>query len=283
MKKLCQLGAFAVCLLFSSTMQLFAEEWTTKQQEVWKMEIAFWDSLRAGNLNRHMELWHEQATAWPASELTPVGKAEIGTATGSWCKFIESYELKPLAIGIYGSAALTFYQYEWTSKVGAPADLRNKIGRMGHFWGKQSGKWQILGGYSGGSSPYEETEETPVVVKEWSRAQQEILEVETAFWEFFKSDNIDGATELLHKDWLYWPFYKWEPIGRQQTAPTGWYESVKSYDLKPQMISIFEDYAMIYLRYYSDYLTGRKGAFLMKQDGKWRFVGGYTGGGSTSW
>jgi hypothetical protein len=209
----------------------------------------------------------------------PFGKTAIEQSTGAWCKYIESYELKPVAVGMFDNAALTFYQYEWIPKDNAPPDLRNKVGRMGHFWIRQSGKWQILSGYTGGSSPYEQTEGIPDSGHEWSMAQEEVWKWEIAFWDFLKVGNQNGARELLHKDWLYWPYYSWEPIGKEQDQehPPG------SYDLKPHAIVILDNHAVIFYRFAISSHTGRSGSMLMKQEGKWKFIGGYTGGDSTSW
>lgn len=275
-KTLC---SFGICLLLVGAVPSSAQEWSASQQEIWKMEMAFWNSLTAGDLEKHNALWSDQAVAWPASVPAPIGKTAIAQSTGAWCAYIASYDLKPVAVGIYDNAALTFYQYEWIPKDNAPSDLRNRVGRMGHLWIKQSGSWQIVSGYTGGSSPYEQPEAILDSGHEWSIAQKEVWKFVIAFWDCLKDGNQNGAKELLHGDWLYWPYYSWEPIRKEQDQehPAG------SYDLKPQAIVILDNYAVIFYRFAVSSHTGRSGSILMKQEGKWQFIGGYTGGDSTSW
>ncbi|HUL29787.1 MAG TPA: hypothetical protein VLZ03_04970, partial [Thermodesulfobacteriota bacterium] len=60
-----------------------------------------------------------------------------------------SFDLKPLAINIIdGKFAVIYYQVSWTN----PNNQIAFSGRIGHFWMKEDGKWQIIGGYSGGST-----------------------------------------------------------------------------------------------------------------------------------
>lgn len=52
----CILVSVGVCLLHIGAVPSSAQERSASQQEVWKMEIAFWDSLRAGDLRNHIVL-----------------------------------------------------------------------------------------------------------------------------------------------------------------------------------------------------------------------------------
>ncbi len=141
---------FGISLLLFGGVQAFGQEWSAEQKEVWKMEVAYWDLLKEGNLKGYMELWHKDVIAWPHWAPKPIGTQGLEKGTIPWYQFVRSYDLKPQAINIFDKFAVIYYRFSWT----AP-DNRSFSGRIGHFWMKQDGKWQIIGGYSGGSSTAE--------------------------------------------------------------------------------------------------------------------------------
>ena len=137
---------FGISLLFFGGAQAFGQEWSAEQKEVWKMEIAYWDFLKEGDIKGYMKLWHKDVIAWPRWAPKPVGKEvlEKKNAGKPWFKLL-SYDLKPLAINIVGNFAFIYYRYN-------NVQVNNQISsaRIGHIWMKQDGKWQIIGGYSCG-------------------------------------------------------------------------------------------------------------------------------------
>lgn len=146
------LALFGISFLFFGGVQAFGQEWSAEQKEVWKMEITYWDFFKEGDIKGYMELWHKDVIAWPHWAQKPVGKEalEKATAVAPWFKLL-SYDLKPLAINIVGNFAFIYYRFNNNVR----ADNQISSGRIGHIWMKQDGKWQIIGGYSGGSNTKE--------------------------------------------------------------------------------------------------------------------------------
>lgn len=127
-------------------VKAFGQEWSDEQKEVWKMEIAYWDYFKEGDIKGYMTLWHKDVIAWPHNSPKPIGKEILEKVMTGKLKLL-SYDLKPLAINIFGNFAFIYYRVNAIGK-----DSPNFSARIGHLWMKQDGKWQIIGGYSGGST-----------------------------------------------------------------------------------------------------------------------------------
>jgi ketosteroid isomerase-like protein len=130
--------------MVSAGVQTIGQDWSAEQKEVWKMEIASWESFKAGDLERYMELWHKDAMAWPHWSEKPIGKEMIEVGSRPLAKFL-GYDLKPLAINIFDKFAVVYYLV--TSFRG---DNVNRSRRIVHFWMKQDGNWRLIGGTSSG-------------------------------------------------------------------------------------------------------------------------------------
>ena len=136
-----------IILLFSGAIQAFGQEWSAEQKEVWKMEVAYWDYFKESNAKDFMTLWHKDFIGWPNWASKPGGKDIIEKWAESPFFKILSYDLKPMAINLFGNFGFVYYRVS-----GVGGDNNNFSGRIGHLWIKQDGKWQIMGGYSGGST-----------------------------------------------------------------------------------------------------------------------------------
>ena len=117
--------------------------------------------------------------------------------------------------------------------------------------------------------------------QQWSTEQKEILKMEVAHWDFLKAGDLKGYMELMHKDVMAWPSSEPKPVGREgiEKGTITWYKFVRSYDLKPQAIIIFDKFAVIYYRISwtapdNRTFPARVGHIWMKQDGKWQMIGG---------
>jgi len=124
--------------------------------------------------------------------------------------------------------------------------------------------------------------------QEWSADQKEILQMEIKYWDLLKDKNLKGVVELFHKDFIGWPVYESKPIRQEgiEKSFQPWAPYVTSYEIKPEAINVFDKFGVIYYRVsWSDSLggkhPGRMGHFVIKQEGKWFIIGGYSGGVST--
>ncbi len=112
--------------------------------------------------------------------------------------------------------------------------------------------------------------------------QKEIWGLVESFWETAQNGDLEGLMNLLHEKYIYWPkgytvtfnkseiefmFNKW----LSQVPPT-------SYELTLRSIQFFENFAIAYYSvnqkgfWGSD--TQRKTTVWMKENGKWKLVGG---------
>ena len=131
-------GLLGISLMFFVGIPAFGQEWSAEQKEVWKMEMAYWDSFKEGDMKRHMELWHKDFIGWPKWAEKPIGKGEMEMGQKSLSKF-STYEVKDKTIKIINNVAIVFYNYNFPY---------GHSGVITHIWMKQDGKWQIISGSS---------------------------------------------------------------------------------------------------------------------------------------
>ncbi len=129
---------FGISLLVFPGIQVFGQEWSPEQKEVWKMEMEYWDSFKEGDMKRHMELWHKDFIGWPSWAPKPIEKAEMEMEQKNLSKF-SNYEVKDRTIRIIQNVAIVFYNYRFPY---------GHSGVIMHVWIKQDGKWQIVSGSS---------------------------------------------------------------------------------------------------------------------------------------
>ena len=126
-------------------------EWTQIQKDVWEMEERYWTSLKNGDLDGYMALWHSDFIGWPRDYNRPVNRDSIGTFIKSIMDRSVpgslSYELKPYAVNVFGNIAIVFYSHHSTYEnlEGERVELRERIT---HTWMKYGGEWTIIGGIS---------------------------------------------------------------------------------------------------------------------------------------
>jgi hypothetical protein len=161
---------FGISFLLFGGVQAFGQEWSAEQTEVLQMEVAYWGLLKGGNLKGYMELWHNDVIAWPHWALKPVSKDGLEKGTIPWYQRVRSYDLTPQAINIFGNFAVIYYRYNVT------ISENTLSGRIGHFWMKQDGKWQIIGGYSGGGTTAEAVaaDDSAKIVGIWKLVSYEV-------------------------------------------------------------------------------------------------------------
>jgi len=125
--------------------------------------------------------------------------------------------------------------------------------------------------------------------QEWSAEQKEAWQMEIKYWDLLKAADLKGYMELWHKDFIGWPHWAPKPAGKNgiEKGTLPWYQYVKSYELKPEAINLFDKFAMIYYRFSwpapdGRNITGRIGHLWIRQDGKWQIIAGYSGGANTN-
>ena len=135
--------------------------------------------------------------------------------------------------------------------------------------------------------------------KEWSATQKEIWEMEKAYWKLWRQRDLDGFMALHHKDYVGWtfpaepPFNSGEPVNKASCgdlvrSKIGMYSNMDldTFEaIRPLEIKIFGNFAIAY--YFCNIMHGRGRAMQyeysirvthiwMKQDEKWKIIGGVT-------
>ncbi len=141
--------ATLIFLLLASTA--FAQNSAKDEARVWQLEKAYWEYVKANDLEKYRALWHENFLGWPFISSAPVRKDHITdwiTANTSKSIKLQSYSIEQLAVQVTGDVALDYYRINATWANGEGAEVRNDRLRITHTWIRTGGTWQIIGGMS---------------------------------------------------------------------------------------------------------------------------------------
>jgi ketosteroid isomerase-like protein len=143
------LKATTILLLFASAAFTYASP--EDEQDIWTLEKAYWEYVKANDLERYRGLWHDNFLGWPFVSSMPVRKDHITdwiTANTSKGIKLQSYSIEQLPIQLTGDIALAYYRINATWADGEVAKVRNDKFRITHTWMRTHGTWQIIGGMS---------------------------------------------------------------------------------------------------------------------------------------
>jgi hypothetical protein len=124
---------------------------TNDESQVWNLEKAYWEYVKANDLEKYRELWHEDFLGWPFVNSVPVRKDHItdwiimNTSKGI---VLQSYSIEQVAIQITGDIAVTQYRIKMNWTKDQAAETKNDALRITHTWIRAHGTWQIIGGMS---------------------------------------------------------------------------------------------------------------------------------------
>lgn len=131
--------------LFGQNKADVQQNWSNKQKKVWEKEKSYWKLRKAANFEGFMSLWDKAFIGWSGPETfnwsdlkRKVKKEFKGRDNGL------NYELRPHAVKIFGSTAVTFYSVLFQNDKGDTVDRA----LFHHSWRKQNGTWKIIAGMS---------------------------------------------------------------------------------------------------------------------------------------
>ena len=129
----------------------FAQSAANDEMQVWNLEKAYWEYVKANDLEKYRTLWHEDFLVWPYVSASPVRKDHITdwiTANTSKGVKLESYSIEQLAVQVTGDVAINYYRIKanWATSEGV--EVRKDALRITHTWIRNHGTWQIVGGMS---------------------------------------------------------------------------------------------------------------------------------------
>lgn len=149
----------ALCALLIGiglTTAAAAADLTPAEQAVWQMEEIYWKNVQAGDVDAYLTLWHEDFVGWPCFSWEPSDKSKIG----GWVREIRdshlklTYQLKPLAVRVFGDVAVVQYAAEYVTQYGD--GTRSGAGlwrKFTHTWKKTGDRWQIITGMCAAQEP----------------------------------------------------------------------------------------------------------------------------------
>jgi ketosteroid isomerase-like protein len=140
----------SILLIGSGFRSLQAQEWTPAQKEVWKNVNDYWALLAKGDVKGFMEYFHPDYVGWDYDSPNPQTKGE----TQKWIEFftqgkkVPFWDIKPLAIKVYGDVAFVDYYYTQVME-GADGKRNTENGRWTDILLKQNGKYVLIGDHGG--------------------------------------------------------------------------------------------------------------------------------------
>ena len=116
-----------------------------EQREVWRMEEAYHQYWKDGDVERFMTLWHDDFIGWPDGSDKPTRKDGIRrsfqqSVADGW----RLTELRVEGVQLFGGVAVTHYVTSGVSRDGNESWTE----KITHTWIRFGNTWQIIGGMS---------------------------------------------------------------------------------------------------------------------------------------
>jgi hypothetical protein len=95
----------SISFLVLLAVTTFAQDSAKYEAQVWSLEKAYWEYVKANDLEKYRALWHENFLGWPYVSSAPVRKDHITdwiTANTSKGVKLQSYSIEQLAIQGHG-------------------------------------------------------------------------------------------------------------------------------------------------------------------------------------
>ena len=124
------------------SFQVFGQEWTAEQKEIWKVVEADYELFKQGDLEGILASRHDDVVLWWSNKSIPLDKELLKLNYKRWLDYDKpvKWELEPLAIQVIGNVGNVFYTYKYSGKI------LSDSGRAMITWIKQDNKWQMIGG-----------------------------------------------------------------------------------------------------------------------------------------
>lgn len=130
---------------------------TSPEQEVWELELASWNHLRAGDLDSYISMFHEDAVGWPNNQERPLNKAGLRDLNAHILSMVQpnagAHELRRLSVHAVQDIVIAHFEARGRAVTRAGQEFAVHE-RFIHTWKRTAEGWRIIGGMS-----------APVVVK----------------------------------------------------------------------------------------------------------------------
>jgi ketosteroid isomerase-like protein len=136
--------------LFSLSPAMDAEmRGNTPEEEIWKLEEAYFTNLYRANYGGILALVHPQFLGWPANLPKPIGPEESAEFMKRLIPQPTPCTIRIERAGLRQSGDTVLTQY--VLHVDCPeasGTVRTQSSRITHTWTRQKGQWKLLGGMS---------------------------------------------------------------------------------------------------------------------------------------
>src|SRR5438874_853596 len=129
----------------------FGQVSSKDEAQVWNLEKAYWEYVKANDLEKYRALWHEDFVGWPMVSPSPVRKDHVTdwiTVNTSKGLRLESYSIEQLAIRVTGDIAINHYRIKSAWAGARSSDSDTQALRITHTWIRTGNTFQIIGGMS---------------------------------------------------------------------------------------------------------------------------------------
>lgn len=134
---------------FLGSFTLKAQEWTPAQKDVWKNVNDYWALMAKGDISGFLEYMHKDYSGWDMDSPLPSTKEE----SQKWMQYfyqgvkVPLYDIKPLAIKVYGDVAFVHYYYFIVRE--SEGKKKPEQGRWTDILLKEGNKWLMIGDHGG--------------------------------------------------------------------------------------------------------------------------------------
>ena len=131
------------------TAVTFGQDMAKDETQVWNLEKAYWEYVKANDVEKYRALWRDDFVAWPPSSSAPVRKDHLTdwlTENISKGIKLQSFSIEQLAIQVVRDTAIVHYRIKMVWAGPGPTESNTEILRATHTWLRTHGAWQIIGG-----------------------------------------------------------------------------------------------------------------------------------------
>jgi ketosteroid isomerase-like protein len=139
-----------IFLGFNVTTLWAQEAYTDTQKDVWKNVNDYWALFAKGDIKGYLDYMHADYLGWDNDDILPATKTEAEKYLNYFFQGnkIPFFDIKPLAIRVYGDVAFVHYIFYFVieSKDGKKTDSK---GRWTDILLKHGDKWVMVGDHGG--------------------------------------------------------------------------------------------------------------------------------------
>ena len=153
MKTLTKSILIVLCITLLSSAQLFGQEWSEEQKEVWKNVETYNHLYVKGDLEGFMSYFHDDFIGWSNQNALPQNKAKVRKIMVHEYKTTKTLisDIQPVAIKIHDNVAIVQYYYSLVLQ-DAEGKEKNDNGRWTDILMKQGDKWVMIGDHGGSTA-----------------------------------------------------------------------------------------------------------------------------------